>query len=150
MLNRLLHSQDCLAGLLFIAFGSLTIYLSASYPMGTAASMGPGLLPTLAGYLIIALGILTICLDFVRNGEPMAQIHVRPLFFVTLGIFIFGWQVDKIGLVFSTIILIVLARLGGFDWRRFIETAVLSVLAAIVVSVVFAYGLDIPFAIFPR
>ena len=150
MSSRLFRSQDFLAGLLFITFGCVTLYLSASYPTGTAASMGPGLFPKLVGYLIIALGAMTIIMAGIKDGEGMARIHLRPLFFITLGIIIFGWQIDRIGLVISTIILVVFARLGGLDSRRFAEIAVLSVLAAVVVSIVFAYGFDIPFPIFPR
>ncbi|MET3794725.1 tripartite tricarboxylate transporter TctB family protein [Aquamicrobium terrae] len=151
MLNGFFRSQDFLAGVFFIAFGCLTLYLSAPYSTGTAASMGPGLFPKLVGYLIIILGALTVGRDFIKRGQQeMARIHLRPLFFVTLGIFIFGWQVDRLGLVVSTIILIVLARIGGLDSQRFVEIAVLSILSATVVSIVFAYGFNIPFPIFPR
>ena len=34
--------EDFWAGVMFIAFGALAIYLSLDYPFGTGARMGPG------------------------------------------------------------------------------------------------------------
>jgi hypothetical protein len=39
---KISNSKDFYAGLIFLFFGLLTLAINRSYPMGTAARMGPG------------------------------------------------------------------------------------------------------------
>ena len=45
MALRIKSSQDFWTGCAFIAFGAATVVLARDYPLGSAARMGPGVLP---------------------------------------------------------------------------------------------------------
>lgn len=55
---RIKDQKDFYAGLMFIIFGGLTMWLSQSYNMGTAARMGPGYFPFWLGMVLAALGAI--------------------------------------------------------------------------------------------
>ena len=66
-MQKSLWNQDGLAGLMFIAFGVLGLWLGRGYGMGTAMRMGPGAVPT----------ILLRRHDPVRRADHVARLHHR-------------------------------------------------------------------------
>lgn len=61
---RIKDQKDFYAGLMFIIFGGLTMWLSLSYNMGTAARMGPGYFPFWLGGVLAALGAIVFIKSF--------------------------------------------------------------------------------------
>ncbi|HEY4371700.1 MAG TPA: tripartite tricarboxylate transporter TctB family protein [Burkholderiales bacterium] len=61
---RIKDQKDFYAGLMFIIFGVLTMWLSQSYNMGTAARMGPGYFPFWLGGVLAALGAIVFFKSF--------------------------------------------------------------------------------------
>ncbi|HEX4326378.1 MAG TPA: tripartite tricarboxylate transporter TctB family protein [Burkholderiales bacterium] len=57
---RIKDQKDFFAGLMFVIFGSLTMWLSTTYNMGTAARMGPGYFPFWLGGTLTALGAIVL------------------------------------------------------------------------------------------
>ena len=139
-----LNNKDFLAGLLFLTFGVLTIYHAREYPMGWVERMGPGYFPTALGGILCLFG-LYIMVRGIWSGERVAGAWGwRPLFFITLSIVIFGYAMEKIGLVPALVVLFIVAALGGREFR-ITEVAILAVLMSAFAAGVFVYGLKLPY-----
>lgn len=147
---RRLRNQDALAGALLMAFGLLSLYLAAGFPMGTAAHMGPGYFPKVVGVGIVILGLVILGRGFLQESEALPRFHWRPIVMVVGGIVLFGLFIDRLGLFVSAFMLIVLARLGGPDRSGYVEILLQYALASIGVAVIFIYLLQIPIPLLPR
>ena len=47
------HPKDFWAGVLFASFGAAALVIAQSYPLGSAARMGPGYFPRMLGFLLL-------------------------------------------------------------------------------------------------
>ncbi len=140
--------KDFYAGVLFVAFGIAAIVIGRSYPLGTAARMGPGYFPRLLGILLIALGGARSLTSLRGTGPPLPGWKWRPVSIVLLSVVAFGLLVTRAGLVLSTIGLIAIASTASRDYR--LKEALVSgvALAALAVGV-FVIGLKLQLPIWP-
>jgi hypothetical protein len=140
--------KDLVAGLLFIAAGIASIAIAANYTLGTAARMGPGYFPRLLGMLLILLGAILAARSLRLTGPPLPGWKWRPVL-VTLGsVVMFGLIVNRVGLVVSTILLIVMASAASREYRP--REAVISGIALAALAVgVFVIGLKLQIGIWP-
>ena len=142
------HPRDFFAGLLFAALGAGAIVISTGYAAGTAAHMGPGYFPRMLGILLVVLGIVLSLRALRLRGEPLPAWKWRPTVVVLGSVVLFGAIVTPLGLVLSTIVLIVLSSAASAEFRPR-EAMVASVLLAAVVVGVFVYGLHLQLPIWP-
>jgi hypothetical protein len=143
----LIQNRDFLAGLLFLAFGVLTIFFARDYPLGVTARMGPGYFPMVLGGLLCLFG-LVVMLRGLRAGTPVnGAWGWRPLALITLSIVVFGYTMEKLGLVPSLLLLYFIAALAGREFR-FVEVLVLAVMMSAFAAAVFVYGLRLPYPLF--
>jgi hypothetical protein len=140
--------KDFYAGLLFVAFGALAIFLGRSYPLGSAARMGPGYFPRLLGILLIVLGIALSLTALRGQGPPLPGWKWRPVSIVLLSVVAFGLVLTHAGLVLSTIGLIVVASTASREFR-FRESLLSGVLLAALSVGVFVIGLKLQLPIWP-
>lgn len=149
MTPELRNNRDFLAGLLFFALGVLTIFFARDYPMGLAARMGPGYFPAVLGGILCLFG-LVVMIRGLRSGAPVQGTWGwRPLGLITLSIVIFGFTMEKLGLVPALILLFFVAALAGREFR-FKEVLLLAVLMSAFAAAVFVYGLQLPYPLFGR
>jgi hypothetical protein len=66
---RIKDQKDFYAGLIFIVFGGITMGLSTTYNMGTAARMGPGYFPFWLGGVLTALGAIVFFKSFGKTAD---------------------------------------------------------------------------------
>ncbi len=143
------NSKDFYAGLVFIFFGLLAVSVARSYPIGTAARMGPGFFPTLLGSILALLGlVLTARALLWGNAESIGGLAFRPLLLVLGAVLAFALLVQPLGLVLATLVLIVTSCLGGRDFCLREVTVLSLILTALVVGV-FVYILGLPFNMWP-
>ena len=141
------NNKDFLAGLLFLAVGVLTVFFARDYPMGSAARMGPAYFPMVLGGMLCLFG-LYILIRGIRSGEPVQGTWGwRPLGLITLAIVVFGFTMEKLGLVPALILLFFVAALAGREFR-FKEVLLLAVLMSAFAAAVFVYGLKLPYPLF--
>ena len=141
------NNKDFLAGLLFLALGVLTVFFARDYPMGSAARMGPAYFPMVLGGMLCLFG-LYILIRGIRSGEPVQGTWGwRPLGLITLAIVVFGFTMEKLGLVPALILLFFVAALAGREFR-FKEVLLLAVLMSTFAAAVFVYGLKLPYPLF--
>jgi vacuolar-type H+-ATPase subunit I/STV1 len=145
---KIARPKDFYAGLLFIAFGIAAIVIGRSYPLGTAARMGPGYFPRLLGILLILLGGALSLAALRGQGPPLPGWKWRPISIVLLSVVAFGLVLTHAGLVLSTIGLIVIASTASREFR--FRDSVLSSLVLAGLSVgVFVIGLKLQLPIWP-
>ena len=142
------HPKDFIAGLLFIALGAGAIVISADYTLGTAAHMGPGYFPRMLGILLVIIGAVLSLRALRLRGESLPAWKWRPTVIVLGSVVLFGAIVTPLGLVLSTVILIVLSSAASTEFRAR-EALVSSVLLAAAVVGVFVFGLHLQLPIWP-
>ena len=148
---KLRNHQDFWAGVMFIALGVLFVLLSRQYQMGTAAKMGPGYFPTVLGGLLALLGLMiSVVAVSLKNIEAkLAKVGWRELFLVLLGIALFSILLPKLGMVVSLWILIFVSAFASHEFN-FKETALSAVVLSILGWAVFAKGLELQMAVWPK
>lgn len=146
---ELRNNKDFLAGLLFFALGVLTIFFARNYPMGLAARMGPGYFPAVLGGILCVFGLVVMIRGLRSGARVQGTWGWRPLGLITLSIVIFGFTMEKLGLVPALILLFFVAALAGREFR-FKEVLLLAVLMSAFAAAVFVYGLQLPYPLFGR
>ena len=117
------HPKDFGAGVLFATLGATAIFISSSYPLGTAARMGPGYFPRMLGILLLALAAILILRSYFLRGPAPAMRNLKPL-----------------------VILISSSADREFRWKEAVVSSL--ILAAFTVGV-FIYGLGLQLPIWP-
>lgn len=139
--------EDFWAGVMFISFGLLAVYMAQDYPFGTTSRMGPGYFPTWLGIIMMVLGA-AIALSGLRNaGATIGKWAWRPMILLSIGFVIFGWAIDHLGFVIATASLIVLGAASGKEWKTK-EVIIMTVVLIIGSWALFIYGLELPYPLF--
>jgi len=138
------NNRDLIAGLLFIVLGALAAVLARDYPFGTTMRMGPGYFPTMLGGILLVFGA-TILLRGIRSGETVkGDWGVRPLAWITLSIVLFGFLLDRAGMVPATVVTLFVAAAAGREFRLK-EVLLLAIVMTAFSVAVFSYGLKLPY-----
>ena len=142
------HPKDFYAGLIFVGFGIAALVVGSNYTMGSAARMGPGYFPRILGILLIVLGSALALRALRLQGAAIPRWKWRPTLTVLGSVVLFGLIVNTVGLVFSTIALIVLASSASPEFRPK-ESLVSGALLAILAVCVFVIGLKLQISVWP-
>lgn len=133
-------SKDFLSGVMFIAFGLVTLYFGRSLAMGTAVRMGPGYVPHMLAYILLVLGLIISGIAALKGSELVEAPRLRPVAMVTIGVVVFGLLFERTGMLPALAALVLLASFGGDEFKL---TEVLGniVVLAILCILVFKVGL---------
>ena len=147
MKSNLTRNQDALAGLLFIGLGAIGFAIALGYKFGTSIEMGPGYFPRILSLILIGFGIVT----FVRGVRSGTEIDGAwawlPLALLTLSIVLFGFLIERLGLVPALVALFFIAAYAGHEFRAR-EVLVLTAVMSLFAAVVFVWGLKLPYSLF--
>ncbi len=144
-MSRLL-SKDFLSGVMFIAFGLVALYFGRNLQMGTTVRMGPGYVPHMLAYIMLALGGIIAVIALLTPGEITEAPKWKPITMVTIGIVCFALLFESAGLIPALIVLILISSLGG-DEFKLTEVLANMVVLAILCIVVFKLGLQMNISI---
>jgi len=144
-LSRLL-SKDFLSGVMFIAFGLGALYFGRNLQMGTTVRMGPGYVPHMLAYIMMSLGGIITVVALVTQGERTEAPKWKPITMVTVGIICFAALFERAGLLPALVALVLIASLGGEEFKL---TEVLGNMVALAVLcvLVFKVGLGMNISI---
>lgn len=147
---RMRFRQDFWSGLLFIALGAGFAFKATSYPLGTAAQMGPGFLPFWLGLGLSGLGTLIAVLAFSPNSSinPVSPINWRALVAISGSVVIFGLTLRSMGLIVSLTLLISAGSLAyrNVRWKAVAGNTVFLLLFS---WLVFIKGLQLSVPLWP-
>lgn len=148
MASALKSPKDFYSGLMFVAFGLAAVVIGRDYPMGTAVRMGSGYFPTILGGLLMLLGGIIAARGMLRAGESLGGIAVKAMLLVLGAVAFFAGVVNIIGLAASVAGVAIISSLANPKFRPLEVTILVIVLIALAVGV-FAYGLSLPFKVWP-
>ena len=142
------HPKDFYSGILFIATGVGAIVIGSNYTLGTAARMGPGYFPRILGIMLITLGAVLALRALRLQGDPIPAFKWRPTLIVLGSVVVFGLVVQQLGLMISTVGLIVGSSAASheFRWKEALASGIFFALLAIGV---FVLGLKLQLPIWP-
>lgn len=147
-MKKIRDPQDFWAGLMFIAFGGAAIFFARNYAFGSSAKMGPGYFPTVLGGILIALGLITTLRGMVFAGQAVGRFNWKPLLYVLGSIMLFAFALQGLGLVVAIFALIVVSAMGGHEFKLK-EVLSLAVILTVGSVVIFIYGLQLQFPVWP-
>ena len=138
------NNRDFLAGLLFVVLGGLAVALARDYPIGSTMRMGPGYFPMVLGGILSLFGVYVL-LRGVRSGDKVkGEWGYRPLALIALSIVLFGFLLDRVGMVPAIVATLFAAAAAGREFR-FKEVLLLAVVLTAFSVAVFSYGLKLPY-----
>lgn len=136
---------DAAAGILFIAFGLFFGIQSLGLDLGTAFRMGPGYFPLVLSGILIGFGMLILLNALKTEGGPgIGGIAWRGIVFILPAPIFFGLTVRGLGFVPAIFLTTLIAGLASFKMRLPWALA-LAVVVTIFSTLVFSYGLGLPF-----
>ncbi len=141
-------NQDFVSGLMFAGWGIAGLWIARDYPMGSALRMGPGYVPRLLCWGLIAIGAVIAVKGAMVAGEKIGRWHWRPLIVVSIAVLAFAYLLEPGGLLAATFAIVVIGAFGGPEFR-FAESLILAAGLAVGAIVIFVYGLKLPMPIWP-
>jgi hypothetical protein len=141
--------KDFWSGMFFFGVGSAFGLLSLNYSLGVPQRMGPGYFPMLLGGALAFFGLFIAVRAFLREGEAVPRIYLRPFFAVLAAVGLFALLLRPLGLVLTTVILVLVGPLAYAElrWR---EAVVLALALAAGSAIVFVWMLGLPIPLWPR
>lgn len=147
MSSKLLQNKDCLAGIVFMLFGVLAFVISRNYQSGSLLDMGPGYFPRILSVLLSLLGALILFRGVKSGTGDGVSWAFRPLGILSLSMVLFGFLVERVGLVPSLAVLVLVSAAAGREFK-FREVALLAAAVCLFAVVVFVWGLKMRFSLF--
>ena len=135
---------DMIAGLLLMAAAAFFGWQTSGLEIGTSLRMGPGYFPMVLSGLLFLLGVLVFLKSFGRTGEPMGPVAWRGMLFILPAPVFFGLTVRGLGFVPALFLTALIASQASARMRP-LPALVLAVLVTIISTLIFSYGLGLPF-----
>jgi hypothetical protein len=140
--------KDFWAGLMFIGFGLFFLVVARNYQMGSAVRMGPAYFPTVLGGIMAVLGAIILFQSMMFDGPKVPKLSFKPIFFISLGLLLFGYLLKPIGFVLAIAVLVFVSAFGGHEFKTK-EVAILAIVLVVFSVLVFVKGLTLPFPLWP-
>ncbi len=141
-------TKNFLAGLMFMGFGLLGLWLSMPLDNGTLSDMGPGYFPRAISALLVLLGAGLSATDLMQDGEAVEGWAWKPLILITTSSIAFALLLKPVGLVGTLAATTVLATAAG----TLLRPLPLAILVAIMVVAnvgIFVFALNMPIPLWP-
>lgn len=139
--------HDVIGGVFLIAVGLFFALYGRNYEFGTTSEMGPGYFPVLLGWVLAFLGVVVALPAWFKEGKPI-RVKWKNAFFVVISLLLYGFLLDKLGLVISTFVTALLSSYAAKDMKRLERIVVCVAITAITVAV-FKYGLNMFIPVWP-
>ena len=149
---KIKSQRDFVSGLMFVLVGAGFAIGATNYSMGTSARPGAGYFPLMLSVIMAILGAIVLFKSLTiesSNGDPIGSIAFKPLLIIVAAIVVFGLLLERLGMVVTVPILIIMASMAGdeFKWRGvLVSVAVLTVGCWLV----FILGLKLTIPLWPR
>ncbi len=146
-----LNRRDLAFGGLMMLLALFALWVSRNYEMGTADQMSTGYMPWLISVSLLFVGAL-IAVKALWTG-PAIELEphrwLRPLFGVSAALIVFLFTLERLGLVASSIILVLIAGLASRETRP-VELAIWAAVLTAGSVGVFIYVIGLPIGLWPK
>ena len=143
------NQQDFYGGMALIYLALIAFVASNDLPGMRGFAFGPGTAPRLFAFTLGVLSLAVVVFSLLAAGPSVTKYKIRGVIFVIGAILAFAATIRPLGLVvasFSTIV-ICAAAADDVKWR---ETIIWAAILTAFCSVLFPYGLNLPFQLWPR
>ena len=144
MSTRQKDDTDLIAGIGLMAAAAFFGWQTIGLEIGTSLRMGPGYFPMILSGLLFILGLLVTIKSFGREGEPGTTIAWRGILFILPAPIFFGLTVRGLGFVPALFVTTLIASQASVRMRP-LPALALAVSVTILATLVFSYGLGLPF-----
>jgi putative tricarboxylic transport membrane protein len=148
-LLKVKNPQDFYGGMALILLSLIAFVASNDLPGMRGFAFGPGTAPRLFAFALGVLSLVVVVVGLIVPGPVITPYKFRGLIFITGAILAFAATIRPLGLVvaaFSTIV-ICAAAAEDIKWR---ETVLWAIVLTTFCSILFPYGLNLPFQLWPR
>ncbi len=140
---------DVAAGLLVMAIGIFGLVAASDLERGTAFRMGPGYLPALLSWAILAIGAAIALMGYFKSKDVRPLLAARPLLAICTALLAFGLTIDRFGILIAVAALVGISSLAS-SITRHRETPVAMAVLAIGSALIFVTGLGLAIPLVPR
>jgi putative tricarboxylic transport membrane protein len=147
--SGLLKVQSPQGGMALILLSLTAFVASNDLPGMRGFAFGPGTAPRLFAFALALLAIGVVVTGLLTSGPDVTPYKIRGVFFIIGAILCFAATIRPLGLVTAafTTMIICAAAADDVKWR---ESLIVAVVITAFVSVLFPYGLNLPFQLWPR
>ena len=148
-LLRVQNPQDVYGGMALILLSLVAFVASNDLPGMRGFAFGPGTAPRLFAGLLGLLSLGVVVGGLLTVGPQVTGYKIRGVVFIIGSILAFAASIRPLGLVIASFATMVICAAAAEDvkWR---ETIVVAVVVTAFCSILFPYGLNLPFQLWPR
>ena len=148
-LLRVLNPQDFYGGMALILLSLTAFVASNDLPGMRGFAFGPGTAPRLFAFTLAILSLGVVVGSLVSAGPHVGAYKIRGVIFIIGSILVFAATIRPLGLVIASFSCMVCCAAASDDvkWR---ETIIIAAVVTAFCSVLFPYGLNLPFQLWPR
>ena len=150
MIKRI-NRRDLAFGSLMMSLALFALWESRNYDMGTADQMSTGYMPWLISVLLLSVGAIIAVKAFWRGVAAELEPHhwLRPLVAISASLIVFMLTLDRLGLIASSIVLVLLSGLASRETRP-VSLAIWAVVLAAGSAAVFVYLIGLLIGLWPK
>jgi putative tricarboxylic transport membrane protein len=148
-LLRVLNPQDFYGGMALILLALIAFVASNDLPGMRGFAFGPGTAPRLFAFTLAILSLGVVVGSLLSAGPHITPYKIRGVIFIIGAILVFAATIRPLGLVIASFSCMVCCAAAAEDikWR---ETLVIAAVVTAFCAILFPYGLNLPFQLWPR
>jgi drug/metabolite transporter (DMT)-like permease len=148
---KIKSQKDFWSGVMFIVTGLVFGIGALNYSFGSSARPGPGYFPFGLGILMALLGafvLFTALTVETEDGDPIGAWPWKPLFYVVVGIIVFGLALPRLGMAVTLPLLIAIVSAAGdeFHWKDIVLNSIILTIGS---WFIFIWGLKLIIPLWP-
>src|SRR5262245_42831164 len=140
---RVKSPQDFWAGVLC---GCAAIWIGRNYAFGTLTRMGPGYLPAVLSWALVAIGGVLMVRALAHDGPAIEPSRITPQLFILAAIVVFALTIERLGLALAVALVALTAAFASRD-MRWVEAIALALGLAALCVLLFVHLLGQPFTV---
>jgi putative tricarboxylic transport membrane protein len=148
-LLRVQNPQDVYGGMALVLLSLIAFVASNDLPGMRGFAFGPGTAPRLFAFTLGILSLGVVVGGLLTSGPEVSGYKLRGVIFIIGSILAFAACIRPLGLVFASFATMVICAAAAEDvkWR---ETLIVAIVVTAFCAVLFPYGLNLPFQLWPR
>jgi putative tricarboxylic transport membrane protein len=141
--------QDYYGGLALVGLALVAFWAGKELPGMRGFAFGPGTAPRLFAGVLAGLGALIAIIGVTTDGPRLERYAWRGPLFITSAILLFAVTIRPLGLVIAGFLATMASAAAAPD-VRWKETVIWAAILTAFCAVLFPYGLNLPFQLWPR
>jgi hypothetical protein len=148
-LLRVQNQQDVYGGMALVLLSLVAFVASNDLPGMRGFAFGPGTAPRLFAFTLGILSLGVVVGGLLVAGPHVSSYKLRGVIFIIGAILAFAACIRPLGLVIASFCTMIICAAAAEDvkWR---ETLIVAIVVTTFCSILFPYGLNLPFQLWPR